>query len=328
MIIFSFLILLITNVIHSRSYESISQIKRKLFNNLNDLHLDFIVYGTNNYAYHLQSQNILYYFKAYILSEKLKEILTYNANIKIIFDLNLYEYTQSIVDVFDNNNLYSEKIIVDIRFKSLKFYKEYDDFSFGLKYNIENFDNDVSINFEKIDKLNTFKYLLFQEKSEIYDYNNNLYDFLKKNIIDNLIKEINKSLVYYPECDSLDYFKSIIQYFINGIFTIDLKFNSFFTINKCKILEFNYDEITKKNRTIIFNNIRAKIYMEIFSYNYDYYDNDYVTDETLPLLISFIKIYENKTIEYGKEKFDNDYAFRALKLVINKAEDILGKKNI
>ena len=327
MIIFSFLILLLTNVINSRSYETISQIKRKIFLNLNDLHLDFIIYGTNNYAYHLQSEDILYNFRYVFINEKNKEILTYNLKTKIIFNLNVYDYTPSIIDFSDNNIQYSEKIIADINFKSLKFYEEFKDFSFGMKYNIENMNNDVSINFENIDKLNTFKYLLFEEKSEIYDYNNNLFGFLKKNIINNLEKEINKSLVYYPECDSLTYFKSIIQYFINEPFTIDLKYNSFFYINKCKILEFDYGEITKSNRTIIFNNIKVKIYLQIFAQNYDDYEDDEISEETLPLLISFIKIDDNKTISYGKDNFDNDYAFKALKVVIKKAEDILGKKN-
>ena len=327
MIIFSFLILLLTNVINSRSYEAMSQIKRKIFLNLNDLYLDFIIYGTNNYAYHLQSEDILYYFKYVFISEEHKEILTFNTKINIIFNLNIYEYTPSIIDFTDNNTQHSEKIIADINFNSLKFHKVFEDFSFGMKYNIENMDNDILINFENIDKLNTFKYLLLEEKSDIYESNNNLFDFLKKSIINNLEKEINKSLVYYPECDSLNYFKSIIQYIKNEPFTIDLKFNSYFIINKCKILEFNYDEITKNNRTIIFNNVIVKIYMEIYSIDYYDYEEDDVSEETLPLLINYIKIDENKTILYGKDKSDNVYALNALKLVIKKAEDILGKKN-
>ena len=323
MVILSFLILLW--IINSRIYDRIYYIQKNIIKNIHKLSFNFAINGTNDYSYHFKSEDILFYFDNIVIDEVPKEIRIYDQHIKILFDLNIYEYSKRFFDVSSKDVLYFEKVIVDINFSSLKFYKEYEDFSFGFKYKINNIEDDISMDFENIDKLNIFKYLFFEEKNEIYN-NNTLLDFIKWNILINFDNEIHKLLVYYPECDSIYYFNSIIDYFKKEVFFLDIRINSIITINRCKISKFNFGEIVKENRTIYFKNINVTMYLELYIENYDGGGEEFFSEENLSLLIDYISIDDKMKIIYGKAQNYKDYALDALKLVVNKTEEILERK--
>ena len=325
MVILSFLILLW--IINSRIYDGIYLIHKNIIKNMHKLSLNFVINGTNDYSYHFKSEDILFYFDEIIMDEIKKEIIIFNQHIKILFDLNIYEYSSRFFDSSSKDILYSEKLQVDITFSALKFYKEYEDFSFGFQYDIDNIEDDISINFEDIHKLSIFKYIIFEEKNEMYN-NSTLIEFIKWNLLINYENELHKLLVYYPECDSLYYFHSIIDYFKKEVFFLNIRINSIVTINRCKISKFNYQEIIKDNRTIIFKNINVTIYLEMYIENYDGGSEEFFSDENLSFLIDFISIDDKKKIIYGNAQNYKDYALDALKLVFNKTEEILGKKNI
>ena len=325
MVILSFLILFW--IINSRIYNSIYLIQKNIIQNIHKLSINFIINGTNDYSYNFKSEDILFYFDKIFTDENQKEIIIYDQHIKILFDLNIYEYSSKFFDISSKDILYSVKVQVDMNFTSLIFYKEYDDFSFGFQYKIDNIEDDISIHFENINRLNIFKYFIFEEKNEMYN-NNTLLEFIKFNFLVNFENEVNKLLVYYPECDSLYYFHSIVDYFKKEVFFLNIRINSIITINRCKISKFNYQEIIKDNRTIIFKNINVTIYLEMYIENYDGGSEEFFSDENLSFLIDFISIDDKKKIIYGNAQNYKDYALDALKLVFNKTEEILGKKNI
>lgn len=325
MVILFFLILLW--IINSRIYNSIYLIQKNIIQNIHKLSINFIINGTNDYSYNFKSEDILFYFDKIFTDENQKEIIIYDQHIKILFDLNIYEYSSRFFDNSSKDILYSEKLQIDITFNALKFYKEYEDFSFGFQYQIDNLEDDISINFEYMNKLNIFKYIIFEEKNEMYN-NNTLLDFIKMNILVNFENEVNKLLVYYPECDSLYYFHSIVDYFKKEVFFLDIRINSIVTINRCKISKFNYQEIIKVNRTIFLKNINATMYLEMYIEKYDGEREVFISEENLSLLIDYISIDDKKKIIYGKDQNYKDYAMDALKLVVNKTEEILGRKNI
>lgn len=313
--------------INSRIYERIYNVQKKVIQNIHQLSLEFHIQGTNDYIYHFKSQDIFFNFDAIFMNEYKKEFWAYDQYIKILFNLKIYEYHPRIFDYSSKDIIYSEDMLADIKFKFFKFYEEYDDFSFGFQSNISNIDNNIIIHFENIDKLNNFKYILFEEKNVLYN-NKTLSHFIKLNIAKNINDEIRKSLVYYPECDSLYYFQSIINYFTNELFYLDYPINSLFTINKCKISSFNYDKIIKDDRNIILTKINASMYLEFFVDNYEKTSTEFYEEENLFLIVDNITIDQNKNIIYGKQKNNKEYSLDALKLIINKTEEILEKETI
>ena len=132
------------------------------------------------------------------------------------------------------------------------------------------------------------------------------------NILSNFQEQVKKYLVYFPECDSLEYFKSIIDYFKGQLFLIDLRIiyhsvETWMTIYHCKIIDFQYKEIIKDNRTIIFM-IMKKPILKIFQ-------------------IDHISIDNNKQISYGNAFDDRGYGLQALKVVINMTINTLETEN-
>ena len=325
MLIFSFIILISTII--SRIYDSIYKIERKIFYNMHKIPINFSINGTNGYSYYFKSDDILFNFDNIFLNDIQKVIRMFDQNIKILFNLSIYEYNNEFFDFSSNDIIYSEIINVDINFKLLTFYKEYDDFSFGFKYDIDDLDKNILIHFENIDKLNIFKFLLFEEKNDIYNQST-LLNFIKKNLLLNFDKEIKKSLAYYPENDSLFYFKSIIDYFKKEEFSLYLDIDLTLTINFCKITSFKYDQIIKNNRTIFLKNINTTMYLEADYHNIDGQGNDYSSKDFVTIIIDFISIDENKKITFFREDKDKEYAFDALKLVVNKTEKILENEEI
>lgn len=325
MVIFSLVILFWT--INSRTYESIYQIQDKVIGNIHEISLDFIINGNNDYAYHFESKDIFFYFDGIIIDEYQKEFSTYNQYVKILFNLTIYEHVPGILEYPSKDIICTENIQADIKFSSLKFKEEHNDFSFGFQYSLRNVDTDVNIHFDNINKLNIFKYIFLEEKKDIYN-NKTLLDFIKSSVVANFGKGIIKSLVYYPECDCLYYLHSVIDYITKGTFFIDYRINSLFTINKCSVNNFIFEDIIKDdNRNIILKNINATMYLEIYMDNFDGIASEIYDEENIFLLLDYISISPNKNISYGKNKINREYPFEVLKLIINKTEEILEKKN-
>ena len=323
MVIFSFFILLWTA--NSRNYESIYEVQKKVINNIHNISLNFVINGTNDYSYQLKSQDIVFYFDGIIVDEYIKEFRMYDQPMKIIFNLLIYESQNNFFDISSKDIIYSETIHAVIKFRYIKFLQEFNDFSFLFLYDI-NMDQDVKINFESIDNLNIFKYIFFEEKNDIYN-NKTLYDFIKLNIVRNLVTGIKKSLVYYPECDSLYYLNLIIDYFTNEIFLLDYRFNPLFSINRCKVTSFNYEEIIKENRTIFLKNVNTTVFLEIYMDSFDRMSSEFFSEENVIIFLDNISIDKNRKIKYSKNKVDKEYALDALKLIVNKTEEIIENRN-
>ena len=328
--IFIYIVLILLLSIKSRNYVTLEEIYKNISHNLHILPINFVINGTNDYSYHFNSIDILYYINVIYVSDPKKQITFYNQKMKFVLNLSIYEYLSGLFDFSSNDIKHSEKIIVDVLFKSLKFYQEYDDFSFGFKYEIDDFDNDIKIHYENIDELNSFKYLFYEEKSNIYD-NKTLNNVIKINILNSLKEEVYKSLAYYPECDALAYFKSLIQYFKNQLFKIDYRINpigySITTINKYKILKFDYNEIIKENRTIIIKNINVTSYLQITYENLNDFEKEIEWDETISYMIDYISINQYLNITYGETAISKNYALDALKVIVNITIDSIAKKN-
>ena len=330
MLIYYVFILLLSSL-KSRIYDTMKEIYSNLSKSIHKIPLQFVINGTNGFSYNFTSKDIFYLFKHFNINDIKKEITISNQIIKIIYNLNIYDYNNRIFDFSENELKYHETISVDISFKKLKFYELYDDFSFDFEYEINNFKEDVIINYENIDKLNTFNYLLFEERNDLYD-NKTLNDMIKLNILNNFQAQVKNYLVYFPECDSLEYFKSIIFYFKEQLFPINLRIihlqvETWMTIYECKVMEFKYKEIIKKNRTIIFNNINVTAYFLVGFDDPDDYDNERTYDEVKPFQIDNISIDNNKQISYGKAFDDRGYGLQALQVIINMTINTLETKS-
>ena len=99
------------------------------------------------------------------------------------------------------------------------------------------------------------------------------------------------------------------------------------TIYECKVMEFKYKEIIKKNRTIIFNNINVTAYFLVGFDDPDDYDNERTYDEVKPFQIDNISIDNNKQISYGKAFDDRGYGLQALQVIINMTINTLETKS-
>ena len=324
-----FLITILTSI-QSRNYPPIDTIQGILLRSIeNDLVLNFTINGTNDFSYNFISESIYYKFGRSNSDDNSKKIQIIDSYIRVIFNLNIYEYSNRICDLSSNDLKYSDKILVDIKVNELKFRKKLDDFSFEFLYDFHDLHNDISIYYEHMDKINLFKYLLYEDKNDIY--NNTLDDYIKLNIIQNFDKEIEKMLVYYPECDSLFYFNSIIDYFkqkieINEVIKTEGFLN--YVVNICKITSFDYKEIIKENRTIIYKDINTTMILETYYEDPSNYKVTNNTEEIKTIYIDYISIDENFKINYGKinNAYYNEEYYEVLKLVVKKSEETLKKK--
>ena len=113
---------------------------------------------------------------------------------------------------------------------------------------------------------------------KILEENTTLENLIKLNILKRLTEEVKHSLIYYPPCDAVDFFKSIIHYLKDQLFSVDLKIYqigySCLAIYKVKVLEISYEDIIKDNNTIIFKNVNTTSYMLFYDENPDDYDKD------------------------------------------------------
>lgn len=310
-----YIIFIIILPIITRNYESIYTIMANLFPKFHEISIKFEIQGNNGYLYKLESQNVLYKFQYQIATETVKEILIRNQKMEILFNLSVYESDNKIFSFNSNDIIYTENIIFGIRFSELRFFQAKPDFSFDTEYKIDDFDNDTIIYFENIDETNIFKYLLFEDKDELYE-NKTLYDFMKSKVLDSIIKEFRKTLLIYPECDALYHFNSLFKYFTNNQFGIEYYVN-IYTYYKANVNYFNYREINKIDDVVFLQNITTKltlIFYNDYGISYDEYDDKY---EQKIISFKYISIDQNFTIGYGDLTKGEVYVFNILKQIIN-----------
>ena len=287
----------------------------QLFPKFHDMPIKFEIFGKNDYSYKLESQNIIYAFTKYFISDTKKVIDLRNQKMELIFNLSVYESNEKIFDYFPNDIIYSEFIRVGIKFQQLKFFQAKEDFSFDIMYRVDNIDNDIVIYFDNMEEVNPFKYLLFEDKNELYE-NKTLYHLMKSEILENLIEGMRKILIIYPECDALYHFNDLRQYFTNNKFEIRYYINPYYCY-RGKINYFNYEEINKIGDILQIKNIKTQI--QLICYNdYGIGLDDY-SDEINICIITFeyLNIYKNLTIEFGKLTKGYLDDFNILKQMIN-----------
>lgn len=310
-----YILLTILLSINTREYESIYKIKDKLSDKIHDITIKFNIFGTNNYLYKFESQSLFYKFLFFIANDNAKDLILRNQEMEIIFNLSIYDSNDKIFHYFNDDILFSELIKVDIKFENLRFFKYKSDFSFGTSYSIENIDKNMTIYFENLEELSNFNYLLFYDKDENY-LNKTLYEYMKLKIVDSFMDSLRDLLIIYPECDSLFYFKSLIQYFTNNPFTIEYTFNCY-VYYKETINYFRYDSIIKEDDFIIYENVAidfSLVYYNEYGGNDDDYDDKY---DKQVIQIRYISIDKDKHIEYGHLDKGDYCVFEIFKLIIN-----------
>ena len=310
-------IILLLNIL-CRIREDINTIEKNILSNIPKLGLSLNINGTNGFMYNFEKINIYFKYEE-IQSDNLnKIILINNPNIKILFNLSINEYCNDILDfTYKKDSLINDKIVViDMNLKSITYFQQKSDFSFDVLFNIENLKNNISIHFDNLDELDIFKYLIYEEESNLYN-NKTFVEYVKNLSLNNLINEQRKKLAYFPECDSLYYFNTLIGYILrrgNFFINYDCKeMNSHNFFNYAGVKKFSYDEIVKNDTHIILKSINCMM------------ENQY--DDEEDNLIETIKIdyitidnnYNNYTINYGKTKNDDICILNAFKIVINKA---------
>ena len=300
-------------IIICRIREDIYTIEENLLANIPKLNLSLNINGTNGFMYKFEKINIYFKYEE-IQSDNLnKIILINNPKIKIFFNLTIYEYCNDILDLnyLKDSFLTDKIIIIDIKLKHIKFFQKTSDFSFDVLFNIENLTNSITIYFDNLDELDIFKYLIYEEESNLYN-NKTFLEYLKLLALNNLIDEQKKRLAYYPECESLYYFNALINYTMSeSRFYINYECKdmvSFGLLNYVSVKNFSYNEIYKNDSHVILKSIDCLM-------ENDYDDEDYNSIEKLK--IDYITIDNNYTINYGQLQNNDICILNAFKIVIN-----------
>ena len=323
LILFEFFILILN--IESRIID-LHKIKNGIVSNITKINFDLEISGTNEYIYKFEIKNIFYNHKRVIVSNKYQSFTLQNPNITILFNLLIYENNSNSLELYSypKEAIISDKnILVNINFEYIKYFKQYNDFSFNMTYQLNNFNDNISIYYDNLKETDLFNYLIYNQKSILYD-NETLYKYSKKIIFKKLIDEMYRNLIYYPECDQLIYFKSLYDYFFQHEFKDGNHFcMSYFNndlVSSPKITGFLYDEIVKEKENLIFKNLKIDI-VYIISF-YDYYKFQYENEEKGTLYLDYFKIEENLNISFGASNKGFGYEqlcyFDLFQIIINK----------
>jgi hypothetical protein len=225
----------------------------------------------------------------------------FNPRFSILYNLLIYEYTDKIFDLkYLNNAILTDKLLtININLYLIKFYKISEDFSFDVSYEIKNITNNITVHFDNLNELDLFKYLFYEEKSFLYD-NKTFEQYIKYHILNILISKMKNGLIYYPECDSLEYFKRVIDYGLIKTFYVN-----YYCKNTQKIIDFasitsyNYNKIIKNDTHLLLKDIKFDLKLSFLGDMYiEYYDED-VAVVTLKLENITISRNKNYTISYG-----------------------------
>lgn len=319
MLFLVYIFLIIFFSIQSRIYDSINVIKNELCSRIHNLNITFDIQGTNDYLYKFESQSLIFNFNKGSYSDIDKSIKLSNKQIEIIFNLSVYESNDRIFNHFNKNIIHTEIIKVGIIFDLLRFYKCKPDFTFDVFYKLEDYNKNMNIYFDRIDELETFNYLIYEDRNDYYE-NKTLYDVMKTNIVDNFIKEIKKLMITYPECDLLYNIKTYFDYLIGNLFKIE-KIVSDFVYYK-ETINYIYNQSTiRVGDTIILQNVNIEF--ELIYYNEYAGEDEDMDDKKEKQIISleYLSIDSNKTISFGRQTKGEYFVFDIFKLILKESED-------
>ena len=313
MIFISTLLTIIISI-KSRVYDPIETVKSKLLQKLNDMSIKFEIQPEKDYFFTFNSKNIIYDLSKFNISEIEDSIILVNQSIRLIFNLSINEKTDTFFDYYFDNIVYSELISIDIFFQKLKFYKAKPDYTFDLYYKTDY--GSMKIFFENSKYVNSFKYLLYEDKDKLFE-NKTFYDFMKIKIFENFIKGIRKILIIYPECDSFYHFNKTITNCGNKPLKIDYYMeNERRSYYRATINYFEYEDINKINDVIIYEKITTKITLI-------YFNDKGIGEEELEDFYEFhilkldnITIDMDLNIEYGKLTEGDSYVLSIFKEIL------------
>jgi hypothetical protein len=264
------LIILLLNI-KSRVYENIYEVQNNIISNILKISFSMVINGTNNYIYQFKSKNIFFNYKKNDTYYN-NTIYLYNPSTTILFDLSIYERNANIFNLDFNISdkiIINNEIIVKINFDLIKYFESYKDFSFDMLYKLKKIENAFEIYFGGLREIEMFNYLIYNEKSILYD-NKTFYEYFKTNVLNNIINEMNKNLIFYPECDALYYFNKLYEYLYKKEFQIYVSClrNYYY---RGSIDNFIYESLTRENGTIKFIKVKYDVsYMEsYFTYEED-----------------------------------------------------------
>ena len=318
MFFFVYIFLIVFFLIQSRIYDSIDKIQEQLCNKIHNLNIKFEMQGTNDYLYKFESKSFIFNFKNGSFNDIAKNIKLFNKTIEIIFNLSVYESNDKIFNIFHKNIIHTELIKAGIKFELLRFYQCKKDFSFDVLYNIKDIDKDMIIYFDTMNELETFNYLIYEDRNEYYE-NKTLYDLMKTNIVNNFIKEIRKLLIIYPECDLLYYIKSLIDYLQNYVFKIEKTICDY--VYYKEIIDYiTYETTIKRGDTIILENVNIAFTL---IYNNYYSEEEDMEDKKEKQIISLesLSFDSNKNITFGRLTRGEYFVFDIFKVIIMESRD-------
>ena len=319
----SFIILIIN--IKTRIYENIFELKDSIISNVTKINISIIIKGTNNFEYKFETKNI--YFKLFINDlYGNNTIVLHKPKITILFNFYIYEKNKNIFDIEDfdiKSDIINNTIIsANINFESITYYQSYKDFSFDMKYEIKDLKDNITIQFNNLDQVEFFKYLIYNEENILYN-NKTLYEYSKEIIFDNLLQKMYNNLLYYPECDALYYFNKLYDYFYLQDFGtyIDCLFSYYFS---GKVESFYYDKLIRNNGSIKFSNVKSNISFADSTYYDEKYD-DVIYYNWGIFELKYFLINENLQPEYGplEDEFGQHCYLKLFKDIFNKSKSTI-----
>lgn len=319
MLFLVYIFLIIFFSIQSRLYDSIDVIKDELNKRIHNLNIKFDIQGTNDYLYKFESRSLIFNFNNGSYSDIDKNIKLSNKKIEIIFNLSIYESNDKIFNHFNKKIIYTELIKIGILFDLLRFYQCKPDFTFDVFYKIDDFNEDVIIYFDRINELEIFNYLIYEETNDYYA-NKTLYNLMKTNIVDNFMKEINKLLLIYPECDLLYDIKSYFDYLVRNLFKIDRTVSEF--VYYKETINYIHNQTTiRKDDSIILQNVN--IGFDLIYYNAYAGEDDDMDDKKEKQVISleYLSFDSNKNISFGRLIKGEYFVFEIFKLILKESKD-------
>jgi len=284
-------------------YEHISIIQETILTKMQKSDLSLTINGTNGFAYKLTKKNIFLTYNGNTFDWRKYIAQINNPKLTLLYDLSIYEYTNNIFDLkYLNNAIVTDKLItINIYLNFIKFYKASEDFSFDVSYEIENITNNITVYYDDLIELDSFKYLLFEEKNFLYD-NKNLNEHIKYTILNKLINNTKNILIEYPEIDSFYYFKRIIEKGLETyMFYIDYYCRSNQNVIVNEILNsYNYQQIIKNDTHLILKGLIFDLELSTLcdSFSDHCYDENYKVKLKIDDII--ISRKKNYTIIYGK----------------------------
>jgi hypothetical protein len=288
-------------------------IQKNILSNLTNTSFSLEINGTNDYTYKFSTIKVFFKYQNKTFNDSV--IYLEKPMFTIIFNLSIYERETN--DIFYMNSFSSDisiinkMVTVNIKLESITYNKN-EDFSFYIKKVIDDKNNNITVFFNNLDETNFFKYLLYEEKNIDLYGNKTLIEKIKDNIFDNLFYQFEKQLFSYPECDSLYYFNSMIDYILISPFNEHIPLENMEIYDE-KVNDFHYEEIIRNNTDMIFKNVFVNIFIKTTLYYGEEGIDDDVYDK---FMLDYIIIHRNFTIHYSPVKIDKEHLLDAFKSVV------------